>query len=184
MKKISILLLVLISFFTQGCMDERDIQINDISVCSVDNGECIAGKELKLNFKYWAEARDSSEIGIQIDIEKKDETETHEWNDLSYNAFAESNYFNTYTETNSEYIVENSTNCSENKSTIWYSFKGSKALSGDESLSLTVREEGEYCIKIRIRDESRVTSHLVWNCYSEIDFKVNPSTEASTPTVE
>ena len=182
MKKISILLLILISFFTQGCMDEREIQITDISVCSVDNGECMAGKELILNFKYWAEARDTSEIGIQISIQKKDETEAHEWNYLDYNPFA--NYLQNYTEKNSEYIVENSPYCSSSWSTMYYSFKGSKALSSDESVIFKVKDAGEYFIRICIKDESRVTSPLVWNRDSEIEFKVNPATEETMPTVE
>ena len=185
MKKLLILLLVLISLCFQSCGDARKIEITDISVTPVDKEECFAGDELRLNFKYWAEDRNISRIGIQLDIEKKEETETYSWKHLRYNPFAESDYFQTYIENNRGYIVENSINYSKNLSLMtYYSFLDSKALSGDETLSLKVNEEGEYRIHIGIKDESPFAGPSAWICDRIITFKVNPPTEASPTAVE
>ena len=66
----------------------------------------------------------------------------------------------------------------------YYSFLDSKALSGDETLSLKVKDAGEYDISIRIYDRTSFSTTLLWNCDSETSFKVSPSTEETTPTVE
>ena len=172
MKRIIILSLVLISFFAVSCGSPREIEITDISVTPVDKKEIFAGDVIHFNFKYLAEARDSSEIGIQIDMFEKDETEPDSWKYLKYNPFAE--FFQAYIDDNSEYIVENSTNCDTDWSLMtYYSFKGAKGLFGDETLSLKVDKEGEYRITVSIKDESRVISSLAWNCHSECEFHVS-----------
>ena len=179
MKKLSIILLVLISFFFQSCEHLREIQITEFSV---DKEEYTVGEEIKLNFQYLAVDKDVSEIAIQIDVVKKDETETNQWKYLEYNPFTDS--FPNFIKDNSKYIVEGSTDCWEGWGTIVFRFKGAKALSGDETLSLKVKEEGEYYISIRIYDKTSFTTTLAWNCDSEITFKVNPATEESTPAEE
>ena len=181
MKKISIILLVLISFFFQSCGDLREIQINDISVTPVDKEEIVVGDEIELKFKYLSVDKTVSQIGIQIDVKRKDETETYPWKYLGYNPFVD---FEDYRKRNSEYIVEKYTYDYPSECSIYFHFKGSKALSGDETLSLRVNEPGEYCVHIYIYDKTPVATSLVWNCDSEITFKVNPATEESTPAEE